>query len=127
MMERPFVKVEIWVALKESDPSKAPGPDGLNAVIHAMKIHRVDGLIIKVDFPKAYDSVDWACLKQVLQCMNFGTKWINWIDALLLSTIMPILVNGSPLEDFSPIRGLRQGDPLAPYLFVFLVGEVLNR
>lgn len=96
----------------------------VNEVIHAMKIQKSDGLIFKIDFSKAYNSVDWSCLLHVMECMNFDQKWITWIRALLESTKMSILINGSPTEEFRPRRGLRQGDPIAPYLYL-LIGEVL--
>lgn len=97
----------------------------VNEVIHARKIQKSDGLIIKIDFSKAYDSVDWSCLIQVMECMKFNQKWIMWIKALLETTKMSILVNGSPTEEFTPQKGIRQGDPIAPYLFL-LIGEVLS-
>jgi len=49
-------------------------------------------------------------------------KWILWIKACLESSSVSILVNGSPTKEFSPLKGLRQGDPLTPFLFL-IVGE----
>lgn len=98
----------------------------VNEVIHAMKTQGIDGLILKIDFSKAYDTVDWSCLLHVMECVNMNQHWINWIKVILETTKMSILINGSPTEEFSPKRGIRQGDPLAPYLFL-LIGEVLSR
>lgn len=81
----------------------------VNEVIHSMKTHKVDGLIVKLDFAKAYDSIDWSCLLHVMECVNLDQKWISWIKAILESTRMSILVNGSPTEEFTPRRGIRQG------------------
>lgn len=98
----------------------------VNEVIHAMKTQGIDGLILKIDFSKAYDTVDWSCLLHVMECVNMNQHWINWIRVILETTKMSILINGSPTEEFSPKRGIRQGDPLAPYMFL-LIGEVLSR
>lgn len=57
--------------------------------------------------------------------MNFDRKWCNWIKSLWESTRISILVNGTPSREFSPQRGLRQGDPISPLLYN-LAGEVLN-
>lgn len=62
----------------------------VNEVIHAMKIHNTDGLIIKIDFSKAYDSIDWSCLIHVMECMRFDKKWIKWITIILETTKMSI-------------------------------------
>jgi len=51
----------------------------------------------------------------------FCEKWVSWIKACLESTLMSILVNGSPTKEFNPKKGLRQGDPLALFLFLIVV------
>lgn len=83
-------------------------------------------MIFKMDFLKAYDSINWKCLVHIVRCMNLGERWCRWIEQILVTSKISILVNGSPSQEFSPRRGIRQGDPLAPYLFL-LIGEVLNR
>lgn len=74
-------------------------------------------LVFKVDYEKAYDSVSWEFLKYMMRRMDFCPKWIQWIVGCLSSASVSILVNGSPSTEFTPQRGLRQGDPLAPLLF----------
>ena len=81
--------------------------------------------MFKVDFEKAYDSVSWHFLFYMMRRMGFHEKWIGWIKGCLSSTSISILVNGSPTSEFKPQRGLRQGDPLAPFLFD-LVAEGLT-
>ncbi|KAJ9542842.1 hypothetical protein OSB04_029348 [Centaurea solstitialis] len=68
----------------------------------------------RVDFEKAYYSVEWDFLLDSLENMGFGSKWRRWIEACLRSSTMSVLVNGSPTKEFGIGRGLRQGDPLAP-------------
>lgn len=81
---------------------------------------------MKVDIARAFDSVSWPFLLELLQFMGFPRQWCNWISVLLSSASTKVLVNGEPSRRICHGRGLRQGDPLAPMLFL-LVMEVLNR
>ena len=89
-----------------------------NEVIEDLRRCRMSGLCFKVDFEKAYDSVSWEFLYDMLQRLGFHSRWIMWMKGCLASASVSVLVNGSPTEEFHPSRGLRQGDPLAPFLFL---------
>lgn len=94
-------------------------------LVHAAKHGKKPSFLLKVDFEKAYDTVDWGFLRYMMRMMNFCEKWITWIVGCLSSASVSVLVNGSPSEEFTMARGIRQGDPLAPFLFL-IVAEGLT-
>lgn len=97
-------------------------------VFHSMR--RKSGnkgwMAIKIDLEKAYDRLKWSFIKDTLVDVGIPEKIVNLVWHCISSSSMRVLWNGEALEEFSPSRGIRQGDPLSPYLFVMCLERLFQ-
>lgn len=91
-----------------------------NEIINVAKNKkRRSAYMFKVDFEKTYDSESWKYLDYIYATkMGFGEMWRMWMSACIFSCSVSVLVNGNPTKEFDMDKGLRQEDPLAPFLFL---------
>jgi mannosylglycoprotein endo-beta-mannosidase len=82
---------------------------------------KTPSLLIELDISKAFDFMRWDYLLSVLERRGFPARWREWIASLLTSSMSRVILNGSPLDSIHHGRGLRQGDPLSPLLFIFAI------
>ena len=97
-------------------------------LLHTFKLKRGKGgfMFLKLDMENAFDRMEWKFILAILGKLGFSQIWINWIRICITFTSFSFLLNGSPFGCISPERGLRQGDPISPFLFI-IGTEVLSR
>ena len=93
-------------------------------VLNFSHVQKKKGLLLLIDFEKAFDSIAWSFINKSLRFYNFKNDIIAWIETFYKNTKSTVIENNKPTPWFSIERGCRQGDPISPYIFFIVRGNI---
>ena len=93
--------------------------------LHSVRSRNKSVLVLELDLTKAFDRVNWSFIRLILLQIGMPLEGINWIMGCITSVNFSLLINGSPTHFFTASRGIRQGCPRSPLIFILVI-EGLN-
>ena len=98
--------------------------DSIRSILDILEFtqkNKQEGILVSLDFQKAFDSLEWTFMLKALKAFNFGESFIKWIKLLYTNVSSCLINNGNTSGYFDVTRGVRQGDPMSSYLFIIAV------